>query len=136
LILDSSALVAVYRRERGFDAIIGAVDASAHIPAPVMVEFERVVTKGGSLPPDKARSFLSHLTQQFGVTVEPFTAEDAAIASEANVAHGAGNGRGGRLNLLDLMVYATARRLDLPILCTGTDFASTGISIHPASRLD
>lgn len=135
MIVDSSALVAVYRRERGFEAILAAIETGARIPAPVLVEFERVVTKGGSLPPDKAKSFLRQLIEEFGATVEPFTADDAATASEANVAHGAGNGRGGRLNLLDLMVYAAARRLGLPILCTGTDFASTGIPIHPASRL-
>jgi ribonuclease VapC len=135
LIVDSSALVAVYRRERGFEALLAAIELRARIPTPVLVEFERVVTMGGSLPPDKARSFLSQMTREFGAIVEPFTAEDAAIASEANVEHGAGNGRGGRLNLLDLMVYATARRLSLPILCTGTDFALTGIPIHSASRL-
>lgn len=66
--------------------------------------------------------------------IEPFTAEDAEIAGEANRAHGKGNGKGGTLNLLDLMVYAMARRLAEPILCTGRDFAATGIDIHPASR--
>jgi ribonuclease VapC len=44
------------------------------------------------------------------------------------------NGRGGRLNLLDLMVYAAARRTGLPILCTGADFAASGAAVHPASR--
>jgi ribonuclease VapC len=135
LIVDSSALVAMYRREGGFEAILAAVKVGARIPTPVLVEFERVVTKGGSLAPENAKLFLRHLIDGFGASIETFTAEDAAIASEANMAHGAGNGRGGRLNLIDLMVYATARRLGLPILCTGTDFASTGIAIHPASRL-
>jgi ribonuclease VapC len=135
LIVDSSALVALYRRETGFEAILDAVESGGRIPAPVLVEFERVVTRGGSLPADTAQSFLKQLIVRFGVAVEPFTAEDAAIASRANVEHGAGNGRGGRLNLIDLMVYAAARRLNMPILCTGTDFASTGIAIHPASRL-
>lgn len=135
MIVDSSALVAMYRRERGFEGILAAIETGARIPAPVLVEFERVVTKGGSIPPDNAKSFLTQMIEDFEATVEPFIAEDAALASEANVTHGAGNGRGGRLNLLDLMVYATARRLGLPILCTGTDFASTGIAIHPASRV-
>lgn len=68
--------------------------------------------------------------------VHAFDADDAAVAAEANMAHGTGNGRGGSLNLLDLMVYAVARRLGLPILCTGRDFAATGIDLHPASRRD
>ena len=45
-----------------------------------------------------------------------------------------GNSKGGKLNLLDLMVYAVAKRTGRPILCTGRDFASTDADIHPASR--
>ena len=45
-----------------------------------------------------------------------------------------GNSKGGKLNLLDLMVYAVAKRTGRPILCTGRDFASADADIHPASR--
>ncbi len=62
--------------------------------------------------------------------------EDAHLAEAANEAHGTGNHRGGTLNLLDLMVYGMAKRTGRPILCTGRDFAATGIAIHPASRID
>ena len=68
--------------------------------------------------------------------VMTFTSEDATVAAAANMEHGAGNGRGGTLNLLDLMVYAVARRTGLPLLCTGRDFVGTGIELPPASRLD
>jgi len=107
--------------------------AGGAVPAPVLVEFHRVATKRGSVPARQVIAFLDNLIGR-ELSVEPFTAEDSEIAAAANLAHGAGNGRGGRLNLVDLMVYATARRLELPILCTGTDFASTGIDLHPASR--
>ena len=40
----------------------------------------------------------------------------------------------GTLNLLDLMVYAVAKRTERPILCTGKDFTTTDADIHPASR--
>jgi ribonuclease VapC len=134
MIVDTSALVAVANDEPGADLLKRAMLRGGRIPAPALLEYRRVMTKRGSRAAPEAEALLQDLLAG-ELTVEPFTAEDAAIASEANVEHGAGNGRGGRLNLLDLMVYATARRLVLPILCTGTDFASTGISIHPASRL-
>jgi ribonuclease VapC len=54
--------------------------------------------------------------------------------AEAHRLHGLGNGRGGRLNMLDAMVYCGAKRLKRLILCTGRDFASTDAAIHPASR--
>jgi ribonuclease VapC len=91
------------------------------------------MTKRGSRPAPAAEELLSNLLGA-ELRIEPFTAADAEQASRANMEHGVGNGRGGRLNLIDLMVYAVARRLDRPILCTGTDFASTGVAVHPDSR--
>jgi len=104
-----------------------------HYPAPVAVEFERVVTNRGKQASDSA-AFLDRMLAG-PLSVEPFTAEDAALAVAANQQHGSGNGRGGTLNLLDLMVHAVAKRTGRPILCTGRGFAATGIGIHPASRL-
>lgn len=104
------------------------------VPAPVIVEFRRAVTRRGSRPAPDAERFLQDLLDQ-ELRVEPFTVVDAEKAAAANFDYGAGNGRGGRLNLVDLMVYAVATRLGVPILCTGSDFASTDAEIHPASRL-
>jgi uncharacterized protein with PIN domain len=61
--------------------------------------------------------------------------DDALLAPEAHRQHGRDNGTGGKLNLLDVMVYCMARRLGQPILCAGGDFVPTGIMIHPASRI-
>lgn len=133
MIVDTSALVAVAMNEPHADQLSDAMLAGGRVPAPVVVEYRRVVTERGSRTAPAADALLQDLLAN-ELAVEPFTAEDAEIASLANFEHGAGNGRGGRLNLIDLMVYATASRLQLPILCTGTDFASTDAAIHPASR--
>lgn len=62
--------------------------------------------------------------------------EDVALAAiVGNERYGSGNGSGGLLNLLDLMVYGAAIETGLPILCTGNDFAATDAMIHPASRI-
>lgn len=132
MIVDTSALVAIAQREPGSERLAQAIAEGGLVPAPVLVEFQRVVTGRGADPAPGAQSVLEQLLVK--LAVEPFTAEDAEIAAAANLEHGAGNGRGGRLNLLDLMVYAVARRTGLPILCTGAEFAASGASVHSASR--
>ena len=134
MIVDTSALVALAREESGRETLRDALLlGESIIPAPVVVEFRRVTAGSGNLPHPDADRLLAEL-QDAGATVEAFTAADADLAAAANVEYGTGNGRGGRLNMLDLMVYGMARRIGAPILCTGTDFLSTGIAIHPASR--
>jgi ribonuclease VapC len=71
---------------------------------------------------------------RLGHVVVAFTASHAALACEAEPQYGSGNGRGGPLNLLDLMVYAVAKERGEPLLCTGKDFAQTDLELHAASR--
>jgi ribonuclease VapC len=134
MIVDTSALVAVLRREDQFDTLETALlSQPALIPAPVLVEFRRVSALAGNAPHPAAGAMLEELLSA-QVTVEPFNARDADLAFAANEHFGTGNRRGGALNIVDLMVYAVAKRTSRPILCTGRDFASTDADIHPASR--
>jgi ribonuclease VapC len=133
VIVDTSALIAAARDEPESEDMKRAMLRGGLVPAPVLLEFRRVMTQRGGRPAPEAEAMLQDLLSA-ELAIEPFTGKDAEIAAAANLEYGAGNGRGGRLNLLDLMVYATARRLGLPILCTGRDFASTDAQIHPASR--
>ncbi len=71
-----------------------------------------------------------------GVIFNPFTIDAAQQSVRANPLFGKGNKQGGKLNLLDLMVYGAAKAAGYPILCTGRDFATTDAQIHPASRID
>jgi ribonuclease VapC len=66
--------------------------------------------------------------------IVPFNADHARTAAEANARHGKGMGQGGKLNLLDLMVYAEAKQRGEPLLCTGKDFAASDALLHPACR--
>ncbi|MEY2884587.1 MAG: hypothetical protein RL490_2311, partial [Pseudomonadota bacterium] len=129
-----SALVAAAWEEAGHAPIKAALLTGVGvIPAPVLVEFRRVTALSGNRPDPLVDAFLDVL-QIAGVTVVPFDAAAAAAAVLANPQHGSGNGLGGPLNLLDLMVYGTAKSMNLPILCTGKDFAATDAVLHPASR--
>ena len=103
------------------------------IPAPVLVEFRRVTALAGNRPDPLVESLLLDFIAA-GVGILPFDAASAEAAAAANQRHGSGNGDGGRLNMLDLMVYGVAKVTGLPILCTGKDFAATDAVLHPASR--
>lgn len=134
--MDTSALVALAKGEAGADLLKEALlPGTGLIPAPALTEFVRVMTERGRIANQAAANSM-RIILEFGNDVIAYTAEDAKIASEANTAYGLGNGRGGTLNLLDLMVYAIAKRTGLPILCTGRDFLATNVDIHPASRPD
>lgn len=135
MIIDTSALVAVLNEEDGSDDLFAAfASGMGLIPAPVIVEYERVTSLKGNRVDPKARALLDIL-QSFGVKIIAFDVPAAAAAAAANSRYGSGNGRGSPLNMLDLMVYGVARTMVLPILCTGRDFAATDAAIHPASRI-
>lgn len=136
MIVDTSALVAIVKVEAGSEALLDAVAWEAGlVPSPVLVEFERVTAMSDNQPSPEAGAILETLLAR-QLRVEPFNEADARSAAAANEAWGSGNGRGGPLNMLDLMVYAVAKRTGRPILCTGRDFAATDAAIHPASRID
>lgn len=134
MIIDTSALVAVLADEAGSDSILAAMaDEEGVIPAPVCVEFFRVANGLRVGKGEKARQLLLDM-EEYGCSIVPFTEKHAQIANDAEPVYGSGNGNGGPLNLLDLMVYAVAKERGEPLLCTGKDFAATDLVLHAASR--
>lgn len=134
MVVDTSALIAVLQREPGHEAIATALAAGSFaISAPVLVEFWRVARRRNVMPVTLIEQFLQTILVKGEVV--SFLPEHAQSAASAAEAYGTGNGKGGLLNLLDLMVYGVAKVTGLPILCTGNDFASTDAAIHPASRV-
>lgn len=135
MIIDTSALVAVLKEEDGSeDLLVAFASGTGLIPAPVIVEYERVTSLKDNRSDPKARALLD-LVQSFGVKIIDFDGQAAVAAAAANRRYGSGTGRGGLLNMLDLIVYGVARTMRRPILCTGRDFAATDAEIHPASRI-
>lgn len=133
MIVDTSALIATFQEEEGHEPILAAlVEDEGFIPTPVSLEFARVLSRRGFQMAD-IDAFLEALLSG-PLSMISFDQAATNIAIKANLIYGSGLGTGGKLNLLDLMVYGTAKSLDRPILCTGRDFASTDIPIHPASR--
>jgi ribonuclease VapC len=136
VIVDTSALSAIAFEERGADLLLDALlGERALLPAPAQTEFQRVAALRGAGFDSIARDLLASL-ERGGLEVVAYDRRHAVIAARAHVAYGKGNGRGGALNLLDLMVYAVARDRGMPLLFTGRDFAGTDVAVHPSSRVD
>lgn len=134
MIVDTSALIAVLLGEDGSGRILDALDEEAgFLPAPALAEFW-AVTSGSRVDAAQLARELVDEWRDGGLTLLPFTEDHAQRVLEAIPLYGKGNGRGGLLNLLDLMVYAVAKERAEPLLCTGKDFATTDLDLHAASR--
>ena len=135
MIVDTSALIAILLREDGSELMIAAIAGEpAGLPAPARLEFMRVTSGQRLKLGDHAARLLAECDNG-GMETVAFTAHHAHLAAQANERFGKGNGTGGELNLLDLMVYAVARERREALLFAGADFATTDIERHPASRL-
>ncbi len=136
MIVDTSALVAILFEEPGWEAMRDAIiDEPAILPAPAALEFIRVADlKSPSLGAIAREALVQY--QAFGLTVAPFDLAQANRAIAASPHHGKGMGQGGKLNSLDLMVYAVAIERGEALLCAGKDFAATDLLLHRASRAD
>jgi len=127
LILDTSAVIAVVRRELVHrdleDAMAGANPLA--IGAPTMFEIGLVALgRFGRKGWDAAARFL----QDWDVEVISFDERHARVALDAFARYGKGRHPAG-LNYGDCMTYAIARVAGLPLLFTGEDFAQTDVAI-------
>jgi ribonuclease VapC len=130
-------MMAIVLSEPDSDKIIGAILGASitTIPAPVLTELWLVSGGRGTVHREFAEDLLTTLFAG-GVEIAPFEHRHADITATARDLYGRGNGKGGLLNFGDLMVYAIAKDRGQPLLCTGRDFATTDLVLHPASRID
>lgn len=136
MIIDSSAVIAAILSEPHWQTLLAAISSERGvIPAPVLTELQLRTPRHGEAVVSAMQAMVSQILDNGGriATFEHRHAEITAIARER---YGKSNGTGGKLNFGDLMVYAIAKDSGLPLLCTGNDFASTDLILHPASRID
>lgn len=124
MILDTSALVAVLRREDGADRLIDHLMSGAdiRISAGTLIETQIVAERDGGI------AELEELIETVGIEVVPVDARQVALAFEGFRRFGKGRHRTG-LNFGDLFAYALARALDEPLLYKGTDFVHTDVAV-------
>ena len=125
MILDTSAVVAVFLREPGWAALADRIaDAQeVAIGAPTLSETAIVLT--ARLGRD-SRALLADFLHRFGIAIIPFCEEHWREAAEAYRRFGRGRHRA-RLNFGDCLSYATARLSGQPLLSVGDDFPKTDL---------
>ena len=123
MIVDSSALVAVLRREPEFERLIDAMlDAeTVLVPAPCYLEVAMVIA--GRKGPD-SRPEIDALLDQLRARLVALTDPHARLATDAFLRYGKGRHPAG-LNFGDCMAYAVAKAEGAPLLFVGEDFART-----------
>ena len=127
MILDTSALVAVFLEEPGAEELVdklGAAETIA-IAAPTLVEAGIVLTARVG---DEAQALLSQFLTEFGVVTVPFGDAHWRAAVDAYRRFGKGRHQAA-LNFGDCMSYAAAKLAGQPLLCTGRDFRQTDLAL-------
>lgn len=121
--VDASALVAIARREPGYEPLELALfdaDAAFATPINVMEAALVLVLRDGHFTPGNFRTWLE---AQNVIEIQTVTAQDAL---DAYLRWGKGVHRAG-LNMGDCFAYALAKALDAPLLYKGDDFPRTDV---------
>ena len=126
MIVDSSALIAILRREAQWPALSRTLDASKSSRISAANYLETSIVVDGWRNPVLSREF-DELIERFNIQIEPVTAEQAKIARQAYRDFGKGSGHPAGLNFGDCFSYALAREKREPMLWKGDDFGHTDL---------
>ena len=129
MVVDTSALIAIVYRESGHQALAAMIGRHSVrlISAASVLEASIVVTRrAGQAEARRAVAALDQISQSLGLTVEPVTPAQAALAREAYLRFGKGTNAAG-LNYGDSFSYALAKDTGEPLLFKGEDFRKTDI---------
>ncbi len=129
MIVDSSALIAILKREPGWMEFSTALDLSNHSSISAANYLESAIVADGWRNPVLSAQF-DALLEQFNIQIEPVTPDQARIARQAYRDYGRGSGHPANLNFGDCFSYALARDKREPILFKGADFSAT--ELHSA----
>lgn len=123
--IDTSAVVAMFLREPGHNAITDIVDGTGRAYLSVASRVELVSVLCGrrvGAEPARVRDYIDDLELEH----VPISVEQMHLAIAALVTYGRGR-HPARLNLGDCFAYALAKALDAPLLFKGDDFLKTDI---------
>ncbi len=125
IVIDSSAIVAVFLKEPGFAQLLGVMRDShrPHVSAANLLEVLMVLD--GCSGTDN-RGLMQRWLDRLDIAIEPVTARQVWLAHDAFRRFGRGF-HPAHLNYGDCFAYALARELDMPLLFKGDDFPLTDI---------
>lgn len=126
MIVDTSAIIAILKREPGSDRIQALLEQGPPLwmSAVNYVETSQIVDGGRA---GVIASVLDTLFSELGIQIIAFTESQAIIAREAFNQFGKGMGSRAGLNICDCCAYALAKATGEPLLFVGDDFSHTAI---------
>ena len=126
MIVDSSALVAILKREPEHVAFSALLETTPYVRLSAATYFETCIVIDSVRQPDMSRK-LDDLIETSRIAIEPVTAEQAKIGRQAYRDYGRGSGHPANLNFGDCFTYALARDKREPLLYKGDDFVHTDL---------
>ena len=124
MILDTSAIVAILRREPEAEACLRVLESAPELrmSAGNLLEVLLVVDNS-TIPALPGR--LDEFLLDHAIMIEPVTESQARLARIAHQRYGRGNDSKAKLNYGDCFAYALARERGEPLLFVGDDFIHT-----------
>jgi ribonuclease VapC len=132
MIVDTSALIAILRREPEHAALEKVLDEADRVSLSAASYLELSIVIDSRKDPVMSRE-VDDFLDRFSIEIEPVTAEQAKIARQAYRDYGRGSGHRANLNFGDCFSYALARDKREPLLFKGDDFGHT--DLRPAYRI-
>ena len=126
MIVDTSALVAILKREPEQAAFSALLESTPNVTISAVTYFEAAIVIDSMRLPAVSRQ-LDDMIEMAGIIIEPVTVEQARIARQAYRDYGKGSGHPANLNFGDCFSYALARDKREPILYKGEDFVHTDL---------
>ena len=126
MILDASAVFAILNGELEAVAFSEAIEGASAVRFSAGSYLEACVVIARVRNP-KLTVRLDEILEDAEVKIEPFTEEQARVASQAYRDYGKGSGHPAGLNFGDCFSYALARVTREPLLFKGDDFIHTDI---------
>ena len=128
MIIDTSAIIAIVRREPGWEELRYALEVStARMSAGTLAELLIVTGAGMSV---EIREAAMSIVRDAGTEIVSLTADDASAAADAYLRFGKGK-HPAKLNMGDCFAYALAKRTGEPLLCVGEDFPQADLPLVP-----
>jgi ribonuclease VapC len=125
VILDSSAIVAIFIEEPAFELLLAKAESATFLAvgAPTLLETRIALARKQM---NQANARLDEFLLRSGVRILSFDEEHLRVAFQAFLRFGKGR-HPAQLNFGDCFSYATSRVSEQPLLYTGDDFAKTDI---------
>jgi ribonuclease VapC len=127
MVIDTSALVAILRREPERRVFLEAIEAADARLMSVATFVEIAIVIEARHGAEGLRD-LDHFIGRAGIELVPVDAEHGKLACSAFTRFGKGRHRAG-LNYGDCFSYALATATGEPLLCKGDDFVHTDVTL-------